>query len=150
MVYRRSRTLLGNHHDAEEAVQEVFVRALHKPQGFQQPQVSSWLYRIATNWCLNVIRNRSRRSELRQQHGDGPQPTGGPDARKMVLVRQVLAQVDEACAAAAIYVHVDGMTHDEACVLLDVSRRTVGNLVDRFNTAAAAILERTEAHDDRQ
>lgn len=140
MVYRRALTLLGNHHDAEEALQEVFVRALKTPEGFEQrEQVSSWLYRITTNWCLNGIRNAKRRQELWEEHGTRSADTAD-QARKMVLVRQVLAQVDERCAEAAIACYVDGMSHHEAADLLGVSRRTVGNLLVRFNETAGALL----------
>ena len=49
-VYRRALRLLGNHADAEEAMQEVFIRALRGAIGFDgQSQLSTWLYRITTN-----------------------------------------------------------------------------------------------------
>ena len=140
MVYRRALRLLSNHHDAEEALQEVFVRALKNPKGFEQrAEVSSWLYRITTNYCLNVIRNRQRRQELWEEHGSVPTELGAR-ARQLVLARQVLAQVDERCGEAAIAVYVDGMSHHEAAAVLGVSRRTVGNLLARFNAAAVELL----------
>ncbi|MFT7621896.1 MAG: RNA polymerase sigma-70 factor (ECF subfamily) [Myxococcota bacterium] len=138
MVYRRCRTLLGNHHDAEEAVQEVFVRAM-RSDSKRDDQVSSWLYRIATNYCLNKIRDQRRRDELWDQHGTAASRTT-PTPQKLLLVKQVLSAVDERCATAAIYVFVDGMSHGEAAEIMDVSRRTIGNLLDRFAQAAAEFL----------
>jgi RNA polymerase sigma-70 factor (ECF subfamily) len=49
-----------------------------------------------------------------------------------VHLRRLLAEADEQQARAAIYVYLDGMSHEEAAAVLGVSKRTVGNLIDRF------------------
>src|SRR4051812_30294696 len=69
MVYRRALRILGNAADAEEALQEVFVRVLRGGEGFEQrSQVTTWLYRITTNYCLNFLRDNKRRRELLETH----------------------------------------------------------------------------------
>jgi RNA polymerase sigma-70 factor (ECF subfamily) len=140
-VYRRARHLLGSHEEAEEATQEVFLRALRSGEGFEgRSQVSTWLYSITTHHCLNQIRNRSRRRELWDATvapGDLTPARFGADPQALLLLRQLLAEVpDERWATAAVYVHVDGMSHEEAAEVLGVSRRTVGNLVERFGAWA--------------
>jgi RNA polymerase sigma-70 factor (ECF subfamily) len=95
----------------------------------------TWLYRITTNLCLNRLRDRRRRSELRQELDEEQAATG----RRMELtpdVRKLLAALPEQEAAAGVYYHVDGMTHEEIAGVLGVSRRTAGNLVARFDSAA--------------
>jgi RNA polymerase sigma-70 factor (ECF subfamily) len=62
-------------------------------------------------------------------------------ADKIVLVRKLLAKADPDQARAALCVYVDGMSHAEASEILEVSRRTVGNLLDRFNTWAQNYLK---------
>lgn len=132
-VYRRARRLLGNHADAEEAAQEVFIRALRGAESFQgQSQVTTWLYRITTHYCLNLIRDRKRRRELFEQnvmHEPQGEPASPGD---LVLLRRLLAEADEEQARVAVYVYMDGMSHEEAAEILGVSRRTVGNLLVRF------------------
>ncbi|MBI2566804.1 MAG: RNA polymerase sigma factor [Candidatus Schekmanbacteria bacterium] len=145
MVFRRARYLLGNDAEAQDAVQEVFVRLVNKIDSFRaESQPSTWLYRITTNYCLNLIRDRGRRRELLEQHAtsteDDPDP-GAPDPELMALMRRLLAAADPLQAQAAIYVHVDGMSHAEAAALLNVSRRTVGNLLERFEKWARRNLE---------
>lgn len=143
MVYRRARYILGNHEDAEEATQDIFVRAIRSKEGFQgRAQVSTWLYKITTNHCLNRIRDRKRRRELWEEHMQPPAPLA-PSPDKMMLVRQLLAEADEECAKAAVYVFVDGMSHQEASKLLGVSRRTVGNLLERFKRFAEELQSRS-------
>jgi RNA polymerase sigma-70 factor (ECF subfamily) len=54
--------MLGNYQDAEELVQETFLRAWRKRETFDGGEnVRAWLYKIATNACLDAIRARKRR-----------------------------------------------------------------------------------------
>ena len=59
MVLRRCRRLLGNEDEALDASQDVFVRLVEQRERLTAEFPSSLLYRIATNVCLNRIRDRS-------------------------------------------------------------------------------------------
>ncbi|MFY0528964.1 RNA polymerase sigma factor [Archangium gephyra] len=142
-VYRRALRLLGNPADAEEATQEIFIRAFRSAGSFrQQSQMTTWLYQIATNYCLNLIRDRSRRTALHDEHvaplADDASRSEQVRPDDVVLLRRLLADADERQAAAAVYVFLDGMSHDEAASVLGVSKRTVGNLLERFQEWANA------------
>lgn len=134
MVFRRALRIMGNVADAEEATQEVFIRAFKALEGFDpRAQHSTWLYRITTNYCLNQMRNRGRRGELLDaREAEVPKGQIPSDPEKLALMRDLLARADERQAQAALLVFVDGLSHDEAAVILEVSRRTVGNLCQRF------------------
>src|SRR6202035_1588898 len=66
--YRRELTgycyrMLGSGFEADDAVQETMLRAWRAADGFEgRPSVRSWLYRIATNICLDMLRGRQRRA----------------------------------------------------------------------------------------
>jgi RNA polymerase sigma-70 factor (ECF subfamily) len=58
--------MLASFDEAEDAVQETYLRAWRNRESFDGDLVRAWLYRIATNVCLDVIRTKSRRvPELR-------------------------------------------------------------------------------------
>jgi RNA polymerase sigma-70 factor (ECF subfamily) len=142
IVYRRALSILRNPHEAEEATQEVFIRALKSKEGFEgRSKISTWLYSITTNYCLNQIRNESRRRELWQEHGPATEQPGAPLPDDGLVLQKLLSEADEQEARAAVYVYIDGMNQQEVAEILEVSRRTVGNLLDRFNTWAQKKLK---------
>jgi RNA polymerase sigma-70 factor (ECF subfamily) len=73
--------MLGSVHDADDALQEALLgawRGLAKFEG--RSSLRSWLYRIATNACLDVISRRPKRV-LPNDHGPSPVPMTSPASR---------------------------------------------------------------------
>jgi RNA polymerase sigma-70 factor (ECF subfamily) len=60
-LYRLSFRMLGNHHDAMDAVQEILLKLLAALPKFQgRSRFGTWLYRLAANTCLDIRRKRGR------------------------------------------------------------------------------------------
>jgi RNA polymerase sigma-70 factor (ECF subfamily) len=97
--YRRELTahcyrMLGSSFEAEDAVQETMVRAWRSYDGFEgRSQLRSWLYRIATNVCLDMLNGRNRRA--RPMDLSGPSPADTPAAAKLPESEWVLPVPDD-------------------------------------------------------
>ena len=82
--YRRELTaycyrMLGSTFESEDAVQETLLRAWKSYEGFEgRSQLRSWLYRIATNVCLDLLDGRNRRARPMDLG-----PAGEPDAANL-------------------------------------------------------------------
>lgn len=66
-IFRLAYRLSGNHHDAEEIVQEAFLRAYQKLEQFaSQANFATWVYRIAANYSIDRMRQRKKEDARRQ------------------------------------------------------------------------------------
>lgn len=138
LVLRRARQILGNDAEAEEALQEVFVSLLHRPEQFHgKSALTTFLYSMTTNLCLNRIRNQKNRRRLLDEKVAPATPSGASgQAEQTLLLRQLLARVDPELAEVATYYYMDEMTHAEIAEVIGCSRRQVGNLLERFHAVA--------------
>jgi RNA polymerase sigma-70 factor, ECF subfamily len=76
-LFRLAHRMTGNEHDAEDVVQEAFLRAYKRLDQFEdRSQVGSWLFRIAANCAYDLLRARQRRS----RHFEPEGAPGGADA----------------------------------------------------------------------
>ena len=67
-IFRLAFRMTGNEEDAEDVVQETFLRAYRQLDKYEaQSSFSTWLYRIASNYSLDLIRSRKRHEEKRER-----------------------------------------------------------------------------------
>jgi RNA polymerase sigma-70 factor (TIGR02960 family) len=79
-LHVHSYRMLASFDEAEDAVQETFLRAWRNRESFETgTSFRAWLYRIATNVCLDVIRKRSRRATEARSFADIPWLQPYPD-----------------------------------------------------------------------
>ena len=130
-VFRRCVRVLRDPDASRDVTQEVFVRCFDRRRGLRGGrELLGWLYRVATNLCLNALRDgRIRRDADRRLAPALPVATEAPDVR---LLRDLLRDLDERTQAIVVYVYIDGMTHAEAAEVAQVSDRTVRNCLARF------------------
>lgn len=137
-VRERCRYLLKDATKAEDAMQDVFARALTHGDSFRaEASPLTWLMKIATHHCLNQLRSEGAawRRWFERDAAARPEGHGGADAMETRdLVRRLLARVDSETQAAAIHYHVDGMTLEEVAAVLGRSVPTVRKRLEHFAT----------------
>ena len=124
MVLRRCRHMLRDEQQATDAMQDVFVQLLRNQDRLEDRGLSSLLYRIATNVCLNKIRSRKRRpedaaSELLGRIADAGSEDDQLEARSM-LDRVLGREPVSTTTIAVLHLH-DGMTLQEVADAVGLS-----------------------------
>jgi RNA polymerase sigma-70 factor (ECF subfamily) len=124
MVLRRCRRLLRDEEEALDACQDVFVRVLERRGRLDARYPSSLLFRIATNVCLNRIRDRSRRPEDQDDarlHAIAcAGPPGGESEARMILDRLFNRYPDSSRTIAVLH-YVDGLTLEQVASEIGLS-----------------------------
>ena len=135
-VYGRCLYLLKDRTKAEDAMQDVFAKALtHLPAFRRHASPLTWLMKIATHHCLNVLRGERAGwlTLFRRDEEAKPEGHGGPQALEARdSIRRALSKVDPETQAVAIHYHVDEMTLEEVADLLGRSVPTIRKRLENF------------------
>ena len=144
VIYDRCRSMLEDAAEAEDATHETFLR-LHRQLAKLPPSREAvfWIYRVATNYCLNELRNRKRRAA---PAGTVAEDAGGLSAdpeRPLAdrdLAQRLLAGAPAKVRVVAWLYHVDGFQRDEVAGILRISERTVTARLSKFASGAKKYL----------
>jgi RNA polymerase sigma-70 factor (ECF subfamily) len=173
---RHCQRMLGSAFEADDAVQETLVRAWRRYEQFDgRASLRSWLYRIATNVCLDMLRGRQRQARpmdlapgrsdpgpgaVREPmqpvtSGRGEPPQGDPAdlvaSREAVRDAFVVAlrRLPSRQRAVLILREVLRWRADEVAELLDCTTASVNSALQRARAALAAEAEATEGSGPR-
>lgn len=129
MIFALTYRMTGSPADAEDLTQESFIAAFQQLDSFRgEAKFSSWLYRIATNRCLNWQQRDTRRERAYENWGREREVVSftepHPDAVS-VQVQQALLKLDDKQRAAIVLTTYEGMNHAEAARVLGCSETTV-------------------------
>ncbi len=141
MVLRRCRQLLRDEDEAKDACQDVFVRLLENQGRLHASYPSSLLYRIATNICLNRIRDRGKRpdapdEDMLCQIASAETPGGGSEAR--LLLDRLFGRHPESSRTMAVLHFVDGLTLEQVAAETGLS---VSGVRKRLRSLRQALAE---------
>ncbi len=144
-IYR----LLGNQEDADDVTQEVFVRACTSWQGlYERERLSPWLYRIATNLCVDMLRRRKRISWWSLSHrfrsdeygeAEANEDTlafladngGIPEIAERDLIRHALANLPPEYATALVLSAAQGISYQEIATIMGISPNASATRISR-------------------
>jgi RNA polymerase sigma-70 factor (ECF subfamily) len=135
-LFRLAFRMTGNEQDAEDVVQESFLRAYRQLGKFdERASFGTWLYRIATNCSLDLVRSRKRRSEHIAQQPDGEHPendlvstlpSADPTPERAAFSTEVRERVAEAMndlsateRTAFVLRHFEGMCIEDVSQVLE-------------------------------
>ena len=145
VVYR----MCGNKHLAEDAAQEAFIQAWLKLPSYK-PRASfrSWLYRIAVNSAIDILRKEKRilpgavEDYYLTDANPGPESLLASTERAEIVSKAVVALPD-ASRAVLILREYEGFSYQEIAESLDIP---IGTVMSRLNYARKLLKEKLEKH----
>jgi RNA polymerase sigma-70 factor (ECF subfamily) len=145
-AYNLARWITGNDHDAEDVVQESYLRALKFFGGFRGENSRPWLLTIVRNTCFTWLR-QNRLSELsteldEQIHGRGREP-GNPEsillaAAQSEMVRKAIEELPPEFREVIILREMEDLSYKE---IADIASIPVGTVMSRLARARSRLQE---------
>jgi RNA polymerase sigma-70 factor (ECF subfamily) len=153
-------SMLGNHADAEDASQESFLKAYRAISTYNdKASFSTWLYRITSNACIDLARQRSRRPWISMdadvEEEDGSVAFQIPDKSPLQdeslaekwsaeKVRSAIGKLPEGFRTVLQLRDIEGLSYQEVAIILDIREGTVKSRLARARAALLAILKKME------
>lgn len=152
-MYAHVARIVGAGAEAEDVVQDACVSAWRSIGSFQGTSFRAWLFRIATNRAIDIVRARRRRGELPLEPPDGEELTwaepvaGGPALDDLAADREAMRAVEEALwgipaeqRAAVLLRDVEGFDYEEIARITASEVGTVKSRIHRGRLAARNAL----------
>lgn len=157
-VYNHAWRMLGSREEAEEAAQDVFLQ-VHRTMGeFRgEAQVSTWIWRITNNICLNRRESREYADSHRGASAGPDDFIGGdPDPLHAVILLEererlarMIARLPDREASAITFYYIEGFDYVEIAGLLRVPAGSVATALHRGRERLKVMMERKETHELR-
>ena len=163
-IYRLARRMTATDEDAEDVLQEAFVKAYRSLPEFKgESKFSTWLYRITVNLALMKLRKRkvdavSLDIPVRTEEGEVPRDfqNGKPDPLANLMEKEAREVLDRAIAELppsyrAVFVlrHVEGLSTGDTARILRVSVPAVKSRLHRTRTLLRSKLMKHQVHQTR-
>ncbi len=113
---------LGNTSDAEDVVQETFLKVHRAAATFTgEASFATWMYRILVNTCYDVLRKRKRRIEEAPLDDSLERSASSVDDTKRIALRRLLEQLPEQRRSVFTLFEIEGLSHAEIGQILGIS-----------------------------
>jgi RNA polymerase sigma-70 factor (ECF subfamily) len=146
-LYNLASRMSGAAGEAEDLLQDIFLLAYRKVGSYRgESSLGTWLYRLAMNHCLDVLRNRHTRMGLITDSMDEPDaaPVAAPgpvlSAVSRIDLERAIEALPPACRAAFLLHDVEGFGHQEVAEILGVSEGTSKSQVHKARLRIRAHL----------
>lgn len=141
-----ARNVLGNPIDAEDAVQETFLKVQRSIASFRgQSSFVTWTYRILINTCYDARRSRLRKKEVANDDSEEtprpePRAPGAHPALRMALER-ALAKLTQHQRDVFLLYEVEGFRHAEIAGMLEMTETASKNTLFQAKKSLRLMLE---------
>lgn len=133
---------LQQEQEAEDAVQDIFVKVYEKQSSFrEEAQMGTWIYRISVNHCLDILKSKKRKKQLMQLVSFLPFvaeiKSTGNETHKMEnkhaeqLLHQQLLRLPENQLTVLVLNKLEGIPIEKVAGIMNLSYKAVESLLQR-------------------
>lgn len=139
-VYRFCLRMLGNPEQARDAFQETFIKIYEKSEQFSGNNFQSWLFTIARNHCLNIIRTKKEEESFDETYH---QPSSGKmtDFGVRDFIKNAIAKLPDQMREAIILREYEELSYKEIAEVLNVDLSLAKVRVHRARNMLKEMLE---------
>lgn len=157
LVYKTAYRMMGNREDAEDQVQEVFLKVYRGIKELDAPStLTTWIYRITMNTCLDALRKEKRGGRTQsptqpdkdEEEGTVYQDTRTPTPEEATLrsevrrcLEETLARLDASSRAILILRDVEDRPYEEIAKVLGIGLSAVKMRIHRTRLAFQQLLD---------
>lgn len=161
LVYRIARSITGSHEEAEDIVQETFLRAFKSIEKFDESKSTfkTWLLTIARNQSINIVSSFRRKTfkffsdrdedEPELEFSSNPLSQETQDAETQLSIKQQFHAMEEALKklperqrSALLLKSQESMSYEEIAIVMDISVSSVESLIFRARKKIIKLVER--------
>ena len=145
VVYAQAFRMLGDRAEAEDITQDILLRLWHAAPDWQagQAKVTTWLYRVTSNLCIDKMRKRKRQSSdaVREMPDDGPDMERRlQDRARAWALRAALSDLPDRQKKAMVLRHLEGLSNPDVAQIMQISVEAVESLISRGKRSLADAL----------
>jgi len=140
-LVRYAASILYNHQDAEDVVQDAFIYAFQNRSRFHGKNISAWLYKITYNDCLDKLKAQKRRKWLFFSDTTEEPATYMEDTFSMPEIKEALKRLTPNERALLYGRIVDGLSYEELAQIMQSSPVALRKQYERVKKKAAKYLD---------
>jgi RNA polymerase sigma-70 factor, ECF subfamily len=150
-LYNLAYRMAGTANDADDLLQDIFLLAYRKVGSYRgESSLGTWLYRLAMNHCLDVLRSRQTRNSqqtdsIDEESGEPPAASPALGAVSRIDLERAIERLPQACRAAFLLHDVEGFGHQEVGTILGISEGTSKSQVHKARLRIRAYLMQPRA-----
>ncbi|MDI9320419.1 MAG: RNA polymerase sigma factor [Phycisphaerales bacterium] len=141
-VYTLCYRYLQQEQEAEDAVQDIFIKIFKKKDSFRaEAQMSTWIYRIGMNHCLDILKSKRRKQEFYRLVSHLPFMESKMEASRtenkledkesFERIQKCILQLPENQLSVLVLNKLEGLRIEEVAKIMNMSYKAVESLLQR-------------------
>ena len=153
-LFRHASGILKDYEEAIDVTQEVFIKAMREPRFYTEDfKIKAWLYRVTTNLCFNLVRNRKRRAAILETIPQARSTNAGQvdvvyQSERQRTILEAMNGLSDSHRKILMLRYYSDLSYAEIADTLDVKLGTVMSRLSRAKRRLVEALDQVEGSEE--